>query len=358
MMEKDGSSLVKLESGWDVFDYASLRGTKKADTTWVLHLVKTGWYTASASFREGVPIKIPPDAQPRWTFICYDERFTVRVAHRFRSGKLQDELLVYVTPLTPRHTLLTPACRALRRAIAFPYPPCTASLPSSLARSPNLRDQLGPSHTFLTTLSPPLSCAIQTPAEFARASAAAAECNATRAAVSRRVAEARKAEGNAAYARGERLAAMERYSLALFSVSQAQAHLLGAWEPATQRLRAVVSANLAAASLMPGPVVNGPLPGMGMDPMRALEGGMMAETEDPTYAKGYVCGWSIVTQVCSPAVGGRYIRQAAALEKLGNKPEAVRAIRRALARPELENDRGLLARLAELLADGRGLPTE
>jgi hypothetical protein len=65
VMEKDGSSLVKLESGWDVFDYASLRGTKKADTTWVLHLVKTGWYTASASFREGVPINIPPDAQPR-----------------------------------------------------------------------------------------------------------------------------------------------------------------------------------------------------------------------------------------------------------------------------------------------------
>jgi tetratricopeptide (TPR) repeat protein len=190
------------------------------------------------------------------------------------------------------------------------------------------------------------------------ASAAAAECNVTRAAASRRIAEARKAEGNAAYARGERLAAMERYSLALFSASQAQAHLLGAWEPATQRLRAVVSANLAAASLMPGPVVNGPLPGMGMDPMRALEGGMMAETEDPTYAKGYVRGWAIVTQVCSPAVAGRYIRQAAALEKLGNKPEAVRAIRRALARPELKNDRGLLARLTELLADGRSPHTE
>jgi hypothetical protein len=152
--------------------------------------------------------------------------------------------------------------------------------------------------------------------------------------------------------------ALQLYSLALLSTTQAQAHMLGAWEPATQRLRAVVLANLAAASLMPGPVVNVVLPGMGMDLMRGLEGGMLAEAEDPTYAKGYVRSWAIVTEVCSPAVAGRYIRQAAALEKLGNKPEAVRAIRRALARPELKNDRGLLARLAELLADGRSLSTE
>jgi hypothetical protein len=97
VLEKDGSAAVELKPGWHIFNYASLPRTARADTTWVLHLVKTGWYKSSTVFREGVPIDIPPDAQPRWTFICYDERFTVRVAHRCRSDSIEDELLMFVT---------------------------------------------------------------------------------------------------------------------------------------------------------------------------------------------------------------------------------------------------------------------
>jgi hypothetical protein len=54
----------------------------------------------------------------------------------------------------------------------------------------------------------------------------------------------------------------------------------------------------------------------------------------------------------------RYVRQASAHEKLGDKPAALRDLRRALGRPELENDNGLVDKFIDLLTDGKGLSNE
>jgi hypothetical protein len=54
----------------------------------------------------------------------------------------------------------------------------------------------------------------------------------------------------------------------------------------------------------------------------------------------------------------RYVRQATAYEKLGDKSAALRVFRRALSRPELQNQTALVDAFIDLLTEGKGLPDD
>lgn len=157
-----------------------------------------------------------------------------------------------------------------------------------------------------------------------------------------------KASGNLAFGHKDRPAALKAYSSAISALTDVltMAPDVKDEELAKKQL-AICHANRAAAYLISG---------KGVDASKALEDGEAAEAVDPGYAKAWVyhdssalCEYYFSDNVI------RYVRQSAAHQVLGNAELSKDVIARALRRPDLEDDNGLVDLIINLHTDGKGL---
>ncbi|KAF9009361.1 hypothetical protein BDQ17DRAFT_1421550 [Cyathus striatus] len=194
--------------------------------------------------------------------------------------------------------------QAIQRAIAKPLPPLKPSLPWFLMVSIKFKQHTKVLKPFLDSLPKPFHWRYETVEE----------------------AEGLKNKGNAAFSRRDRAAAMDAYTEATHCLHVALSLNLDAdEEKIAERQLAICYANRAACRL---------LQGNGIDIRGALEDGEQAEKMDPV------------------------ITNPSAYQAMGKMDEAQDVIVRALLRPDLENDAGLVDRLIDLQTGGKGLSND
>jgi len=315
-LEKLTAEMDRLGVGDDVdlssFDFASLASTIKQGSSWVIQLENMD---VDASGNTADPSQIHlPGFQPYFMIYCYDDKTRYRVTDNCKG-------------LPNSNTVL----KSIQRAIAKPIPPLKPCLPWFFLVSVKLKQHEPTIRPFLDSLPSPFHWRFETREEAEQLNDSIFETNQYGIRFGLESASKSKSIGNAAFARKDRSAAVMAYSDAIDSLIDALCQKPDIQqEKDAKRQLAICYSNRAAAYLIPGP---------GMDASKALKDGEAAEHQDPSYAKSYV-------------------RQATASKILGQMDAAQDAISRALRRPDLENDSGLVDRLIELQTDGKGLPQD
>ncbi|TFK42924.1 hypothetical protein BDQ12DRAFT_696320 [Crucibulum laeve] len=293
------------------YDFASLGYNIKSESFWVLQLESMGMVDATGQ-------SISPDAahysagtRPVFMIYCYDERGRYRITHE--SIDLPDSKIVL---------------QSIRRAIVKPALPLKPGLPRLLLVSLRFKQHEAALKPFLDALPAPFHWRFETNEEAEGLAEGIHRKNERGVREGLESANRWKTIGNAAYGRKDRDKAVNAYT----DASEDLLHVLSQKpdideEKKAKRLLAICRSNRAAARLIPG---------VGMGAEEALHDAQDAEKADPSYNKSY-------------------IRQASAYQVLGQSDEAQEAIARALRRSDLENDKGLVDRLIELLTDGKGL---
>jgi hypothetical protein len=220
---------------------------------------------------------------------------------------------------------------AVRTAILKPLPPSRPSLPWDLMISSRLIPHLALARPFLESLPAPFHWRIETAEQAEEVSEGVHQKNVEVVSKGRKLGADEKAVGNAAFAKQDRKGAIAAYSRAVDAYVEALSSKPdAASEKDSKRQLAICLANRAAAHL---------LAGEGVDAQAALEDGEAAAKVDPTYVKAYAAPAS---RSCHAQTMPSYIRQASAYLQLQAKGKALDVIARAMQRPELANDRGLI----------------
>jgi len=310
MKEEENRKKVDVSS----FDFASLVSTIKRNTDWritmeLLHQVDANGKYHNANYASRIE-----GLQPVFALTC--------IVWDMSGGlKLTDEFIGLPTSAV--------VLEFVQRCIAQPLPGLKPELPATLMFTSNLKAQAEGARLFLDSLPKPFewtveSSALDTSLKEAFYLGSQILCDKYM-----ELAEELKTKGNEAFVKGDRPAAIEAYEQAIIRGIEAYSERLPE-DKATEGLKmlAMCHSNLAAACLIPGD---------GMDAKRALIEAKKAEGVDPTYGKAY-------------------LRTARAYQELGQLGEAQEAIVRALRRPDLRDDMGLINRLIELQTGGDGLP--
>jgi len=308
--EKERSKpVVNLEK----YDYKALAPTIVQESFWVLQLEPAGFVDEEGNAVHESTAHVP-GVRPVFTIYCYDEASRCRVTHD-------------CTGLPDSKTVL----HALKLAIANPLLPFKASLPWFLVVSIKLSPHTASLKPFLDSLPAPFHWRFETRQEAQTVRDGVYRRNQKEIKDEMLLAEKFKLEGNDAFSKNDRVAALDAYKEALKHAVEALIRKPSHEdEDKAKRLQAICLSNRAATYM---------LPGEGLDAKQALADGRASERADPSYKKAYV-------------------RQTTAGLLLGNMDEAQDAIARALRRKDLENDVGLVDRLVELMTEGKGLSND
>ncbi|TFY57947.1 hypothetical protein EVJ58_g6717 [Rhodofomes roseus] len=207
----------------------------------------------------------------------------------------------------------------LKRAIASPLLPKTPSLPNVLWFHRDLSRHIDAFCPFLETLPAPFSWRVQPPDEGGDTSAYGG-VDMSSIARSIRRAEEEKRLGNAAFGRKNCTTAIKHYSKAHDLLTDAGSRdPTDEEKPDLNRSLAICLANRAAVWVMEGPHHN---------PEAALQDAKQATEFYPDYGKAYY-------------------RQAKAYSLKGARDKSINVLVRALKRPKLASDEGLIEALAD-----------
>ncbi|KAA1475758.1 hypothetical protein DENSPDRAFT_932582 [Dentipellis sp. KUC8613] len=278
------------------FDFTSLNVTP--NTVWIFNVSYVGKLDREGCERD----PDDPNALPSFSLTCHDGRLFETFVGKLPTS---DQVLHFI-----------------KRAIAAPNPPFKPGLPMGFLLRRHLEPHMTVLRPFLDSLPAPFAYQLETPEMEEVLSNAAAQGRKDRLNSYLEIVAKFKNEGNEAFARRDRAAAIKAYSGAIKYLDDVLENTSGnpVEEQRLTRLVAVVCANRAAAYL---------LDGEGRDAKMALIDGHVAEDRDPTYLKAYY-------------------RQARALELLEELKLSQECIGRGLARPEFRDNEGLKEELARL----------
>lgn len=295
------------------FDYASLGRTIVHESFWVIQIGNMGFVDAAGKPLDAEAARITPGATPTFVIYCYDDG----ESHRF----MQD-----VNGLPTTETIL----QFIRCAIATPLPPHKPLLPWFLMLSSRLKQHAEGLRAFLDSLPKPFHWRVETAEEAQSLHDGVDKLNQRGVKISLDLAENDKAAGNSAFQKRDRFAAIKFYTDAIGHLDALSQKPLPSHEARANKLMCVCFANRSATYLLPGD---------GIDLKKALADGESAEKVDPDYAKAYA-------------------RQATACKQLGDHESAKDIVAKAISRPALSMDEGLVNLLINLYTDGKGLPDD
>jgi len=312
MLEQDPADLRPVASALDdlkpsddelaAFDYKEVPMRKNSH--WVMQLIPMVQQDEDAKdYRYGG--QSFPGNTPIFDISINDDRFTFILRETIPPGTAvsSDLLLSY-----------------LKRAIAFPMPPKTPSIPNELWIARDLSHHIDALLPFLDSLPSPFTWRLQ-PLDQVHGDVTV-DPNAVESSIAKAIqrADEEKRLGNAAFARKEKIAALDHYTKAHGLLADAGFRTLEEEEKRQlARLLAVCLANRAAVWLMDG---------TRQYAQDALEDAKQALDFDSDYGKAYY-------------------RQAKAYLLMDAREKSINVLTKALKRPMLLSDEGLVEALVE-----------
>ncbi|KAH9831784.1 uncharacterized protein C8Q71DRAFT_714832 [Rhodofomes roseus] len=283
------------------FDYA--KAPMRRNSYWVMQLIPMWFQGEDPKERRD---EYFPGSTPVYDISINDDQYTFVIRETCPKGEpSSDSLLKY-----------------LKRAIASPLPPKTPAIPNVLWLHRDLSPHVDALCPFLDSLPVPFSWRMQQPDEGGDASAYRG-VDMSSIARSIRRAEEKKRLGNAAFGRQDSTAAIDHYSGAYEILADTVPRdPTDEEKPAIRRSLAVCLANRAAVWLMAG------------DAGAALQDAKDATDFDSDYGKAYY-------------------RQAKAYSQLDAREKSINVLIKALKRPKLASDEGLIDALVDVYG---GLP--
>ncbi|KAH9915214.1 uncharacterized protein B0H18DRAFT_1042181 [Fomitopsis serialis] len=310
MMEQDPEDLRPVASALHdmkpsdgqlaAFDYTE--APMRKNSHWVMQLVPMAYQGKDAKDRRSEPF---PGSTPIFDISINDDRFSFILRETIPPGRaVSSDLLL----------------RYLKRAIAFPVPPKTPSIPHELWIGRDLSPHIDALLPFLDSLPSPFTWRLQ-PLDQVHGDVPV-DPNVVESSIAKAIqrADEEKRLGNAAFGRKEKIAALDHYTKAHGLLADAAFRTLEREEKRQlTRSLAVCHANRAAAWLIEG---------TSQDAQNALRDAKQALDFDCDYGKAYY-------------------RQAKAYLLMDAREKSINVLTKALKRPKLSSDQGLVEGLVE-----------